>query len=500
MAPNRNDNENSAIGDGVKPVSVAIMIVVNVSIAIGQVGFAPFTTQPVVMRPRTIQIADLNDDGLNDYVIGSRLYLSTFLQQPDASFSESQMFLVGTVSNLAVGDLNGDQLSDVVLTYDWSAQDLWGDSIKIFFQEDGNLVDGGSLPLGFRGSVPAIGDLNNDGMNDIVVSRKPDYNVPDSMRVFYQGVAGQFDSTQCFAAQRTLGVERVIEIGDFNGDGLKDVIASDAPDYMGVSLYLQQEYGGLEYSSTYQTPWGLGDVAAGDLNNDGKDDIVSALPGNMPDATLYFFFQNSTDDILASPLIDPAYHIPESIDIADVDGDSKSDLIVAHGGWSTVSVYRQTTPGSFEVLELEYPYATHIYVRAMDVGDVNNDSRSDIVLIDWDWGIITLLNETPIVSVRSGTAQPTTFELLPNYPNPFNPSTWIVYTLPEQSHIELFVYNILGQKVQTLVDRIMPAGTHKVQWDTHGQAAGIYVARLSRRGNLDANGDLVRTQKMVLVR
>ncbi len=72
---------------------------------------------------------------------------------------------------------------------------------------------------------------------------------------------------------------------------------------------------------------------------------------------------------------------------------------------------------------------------------------------------------------------------LANYPNPFNPSTNLYFSLPEGSHIRLKVYNILGQEVACLVDRWMSAGRHEITWDgtnTRGEplSSGMYFYRL----------------------
>jgi len=73
---------------------------------------------------------------------------------------------------------------------------------------------------------------------------------------------------------------------------------------------------------------------------------------------------------------------------------------------------------------------------------------------------------------------PKEFALKQNYPNPFNPKTIISYQLPASSEIELSIYNLLGQKVQTLVSEKQPAGTYKMEWDARGQSTGIYFCHL----------------------
>jgi hypothetical protein len=87
---------------------------------------------------------------------------------------------------------------------------------------------------------------------------------------------------------------------------------------------------------------------------------------------------------------------------------------------------------------------------------------------------------------------------LSNYPNPFNPATYIMFTLEQSSDIQLDVYNILGQHVTTLVDEFMPAGTHQVMWDGRDASgvnvsSGIYFYRLS-------DGLSIQTRKMILLK
>jgi flagellar hook assembly protein FlgD len=90
------------------------------------------------------------------------------------------------------------------------------------------------------------------------------------------------------------------------------------------------------------------------------------------------------------------------------------------------------------------------------------------------------------VVVASGKSEfllPDAFSLSQNYPNPFNPETVIKYALPEDCHVELSIYNILGQKVKTLVDQYQNAGYKTVHWngkDDQGNelASGVYFYKI----------------------
>ena len=95
-------------------------------------------------------------------------------------------------------------------------------------------------------------------------------------------------------------------------------------------------------------------------------------------------------------------------------------------------------------------------------------------------------------------ALPEDYSLSQNYPNPFNPTTDIDFALPADSRVSLEVYNVLGQRVITLVDRELPAGNHTVTWDGNssdgGQvSSGVYFYRIS------AN-NFSETKKMMLLK
>jgi len=93
---------------------------------------------------------------------------------------------------------------------------------------------------------------------------------------------------------------------------------------------------------------------------------------------------------------------------------------------------------------------------------------------------------------------PISFSLEQNYPNPFNPTTEIAFALPTDSYVELNVFNILGQKVTTLVSGDMPAGNHVFTWDGTDSdggsvASGIYFYRIS-------SDDFTAAKKMMLLK
>ena len=98
-----------------------------------------------------------------------------------------------------------------------------------------------------------------------------------------------------------------------------------------------------------------------------------------------------------------------------------------------------------------------------------------------------------VTSAPSVTELPMRFELLPNYPNPFNPSTTVSFTLGSPSQVTVKVYDILGNEVETLLSGNRQAGTYHVQWQAADRASGVYLCRMQA-------GAFVQTQKLILMK
>jgi hypothetical protein len=137
-------------------------------------------------------------------------------------------------------------------------------------------------------------------------------------------------------------------------------------------------------------------------------------------------------------------------------------------------------------------------------------SNTEVLLIEYSGkGRLTL--EDQILAARGGgkvqlapqkqtgpDILPSELTLQQNYPNPFNPSTEIMFSLPEESDVVLDIYNILGQRVTTLLDTHLPAGSHSVTWngrcdDGSTAASGMYFYRIEAK-------DYQESKKMLLLK
>ena len=82
------------------------------------------------------------------------------------------------------------------------------------------------------------------------------------------------------------------------------------------------------------------------------------------------------------------------------------------------------------------------------------------------------------MEVEVEVTAPIVYTLEQNYPNPFNPSTKIVYSIPEEGFVSLAVYNLLGEQVASLVNRVQKAGRYDVEYNASTLSSGVYVYRI----------------------
>jgi hypothetical protein len=119
-------------------------------------------------------------------------------------------------------------------------------------------------------------------------------------------------------------------------------------------------------------------------------------------------------------------------------------------------------------------------------------------------GTITKYQELALVQdVSQSGVKPNEYTLTQNYPNPFNPSTQIKYVLPEESRVVLAVYDVLGQRIATLVDGVQSGGDYAQVWTGHSDtgalvSSGVYFYRLDAKPRSGTSFTNIR--KMVLIK
>ena len=120
---------------------------------------------------------------------------------------------------------------------------------------------------------------------------------------------------------------------------------------------------------------------------------------------------------------------------------------------------------------------------------------NNVLWFGTDNGVSKYTGEVITTSVAEANQIPESIPLITSYPNPFNPSTTIEFTLPESGLATITIYSIAGQKIRELTADYMPAGTHTLSWDGKDASgntvsSGIYITRL-RAGKHTATGRMV---------
>lgn len=138
---------------------------------------------------------------------------------------------------------------------------------------------------------------------------------------------------------------------------------------------------------------------------------------------------------------------------------------------------------------------TDSYIGYLADYDVDVEGMDFFFQLENSMPVVPTIPFTPITvsSVTDNTTIPTEYNLSQNYPNPFNPSTVITYALPEAGFVSLNVYNLLGEKVATLVEENMSAGSHSIEFNASDLTSGLYIY------TIESNG-YVFSRKMVLLK
>jgi len=473
-----------------------------------------------VGRDSTPALVDIDNDGDFDLFVGEDSGDINFFRNtgvlPDTLITlEDENFAGinnGTDSAPTFVDLDGDLDADLLVT------EFLGN--VNYYRNDGSATEANfvlqienfaSIDVGTN-SAPAYVDIDDDGDLDLFVGKNTG-NLNFYRNAGTKAAPSLLLETENYPTENgepiDVGSFGIPAFADIDGDGDQDMFVGEFDG--NVNLYLNT---GTVSEPKFELAAGrLGGIDVGqssapaltDIDDDGDFDLfVGARDGSVN----FFVNAGKSFDSTFSAIGEKL----ESIDVGDdaipffidVDKDGDQDLLIGKDR-GTISFYRNmgtaSTP-SFPASDATGSLAS------IDIGndsspalaDIDNDGDLDLFVGEREGGLYFYRRIPGTTSVSSPELDlaPQDFVLAQNYPNPFNPETTIEYRLSKSSRVTLSVYNLLGQRVATLIDAHQPAGQHSVRWDGKDDfgknvASGIYLYQLHAAG-------FSKSRKLVLLR
>ncbi len=373
-----------------------------------------------------------------------------------------------------------------------------------------------------------IGDIDSDGdMELLICSRGPDDGAPGtSGRTLIVANSGGLDIGLGLGAfvvefenssNHEGGSLYNARIVDFDGDG-KNEIWAFTWDLWSLAIYEATAANQYELQVDMNKLFENEEIDYGnrrgmqfyDADGDGNLEFYqSGINANgAPDS--YVFYIASTTDV---SILTPANVIRmggkdlpyAGSAVGDLDGDGLMDfLFVGRNTFDSGGKVHRMEYKGVGALDQESSYEfTTLYeqepptdLRNIAISDLDGDGKTEILLTQLDAQstgdpiVIVLESENP-VSVERTAEFVQDFTIHQNYPNPFNPSTNIRFEVKRENQVTLAVYNLLGEKVATLVDQRMLPGSHSVIFDATRFASGVYYYTLE-------TGNTRLTRQMVL--
>ncbi|MDI6792995.1 MAG: FG-GAP-like repeat-containing protein [bacterium] len=342
--------------------------------------FLPYSIQPLEYFPTAVKVGDVTGDDRDDIVLtawsafdtGSLVVLPQNLSGgPDLP----QRYPTGQApAGLALGDVNHDGRTDVVII-------TQGDQrLETFLgTQTGGLETGATYHLEGRPYRVEVGDVNGDDRLDVAVLTR----MPEKVVFFIQNESGQLTSLTDY---RLPAAPIDITLTDLNYDLRRDIAILTAEDLTFIRQTASGDLTGpvseMQFDTTLVGRAGLAGMVTGDMNSDGRFDLILFNSRPLPYGGINILLQ-SEDSLAASPVIYMAYESIQAISVGDVNRDGRDDIITLNGDRGIITLLTQSKDGTLNPYQdFPVPYLpAQSGFQSLALGDVNGDDFLDVVII-----------------------------------------------------------------------------------------------------------------------
>lgn len=350
---------------------------------------------PVGFGPYAVAIADLNADGKADIVTANYFpdNVSVLLGNGDGTFAAAVNVPVvagGAPQAVAIGDVNGDGKPDIV-TGNFAGGSVNGSVSVLLGNGDGTFPTLVTYDAGGPVYAVVLADLNGDGKLDIATANGSAGNVS----VLLGNGNGTFQAASNLSVGEGTDTQvNGVAVGDLNGDGKLEIVTANARHYYGVSVLSGSGDGTFPTVVGYAAGTGPSAVAVADLNGDTKLDV--AVTNSMSNNVSVLL--NNGDGTLATALNASVGLNPTGLAVGDLNGDGKPDIVTSNYSENTVTVLLGKGDGTYQS---GGTYSVGSGPQALAVGQLNADSQMDIVTADYFAAGVRVLLLNPTASITT---------------------------------------------------------------------------------------------------